>query len=185
MKTPLILTTLALVTALVSSLMTLGTAFAEPEISEASVQNGDVLDAVPEFLSLCFSEPVVNDDLQPDVADPWAFTVRGPDERPLGLRIVFDAAGDCVEVFPGTTAGDTDGIWTFEWFVTSQEAAEEANGVITFRVGPGDPPVPFDDGGGDDDSIDFALVIGLAVAAGALAVVVTASWQYLKDRRSA
>lgn len=184
MKTPLILITLALVTAFALSLMTLGTAFAEPEISESSVQTGDVLDSAPELLSLCFSEPVVNDDLQSEVPDPWGFTVRGPDERPLGLRIVFDAAGDCVEVFPGQTIGDTDGIWTFEWFVTSREAAEEAAGVITFRVGPGDPPVPVDSGG-DDDSIDFALILVLAVAAGALAVVVTASWQYLRGRRSA
>ncbi len=180
MKTALLLAVFALVGAMAASL---GTARAEPEISESNVENGDVLDAVPESLNLCFSEPVVNDDLVPEVPDPWGFTVRGPDERPLGLRIVFDTTGDCVEVFPGRTAGPTDGIWTLEWFVTSQETAEEAAGLITFRVGPGDPPVTTD--GGDDDSIDLLLIAVLAVGAGALAVVVTVSLQYLRGRRSA
>lgn len=182
MRTPLVLTALALVLAIAASLQTFGTALAEPEITESNVVDGDVLDSVPEFISLCFSEPVVNDDLAPDVPDPWSFTVEAPDERAVGLRIVFQPDGECVEVFPGEPTGSSEGIWTFDWMVTAQETAEEASGVITFRVGSGDPPVVA--GEGDGDSIDFLLIAIIAVGAGALAVVVTVVVTRVRERRA-
>ena len=178
----MIMTVIAVVLAMVASLQMSGTALAEPEITEANVEDGDVLDSVPEFISLCFSEPVVTDDLDPDIPAPWGFTVAAPDERAVGLRIVFQTDGECVEVFPGEPTGSSEGIWTFDWFVTSQELGEEGSGVITFRVGSGDPPVVASED--DGDSIDFLLIAILAVGAGALAVVVTLVVTRIRERRA-
>lgn len=182
MRTPLILTALAVVLAIATSLQTFETALAEPEVIESNVVDGDVLDSVPEFINLCFSEPVVNDDLSPDAPDPWRFAIKGPDERAVGLRIVFQTDGECVDVFPGEPTGSTEGIWTFDWLVTAQETGEEASGAITFRVGPGDPPVIVEEG--DGDSIDFLLIGIIAVGAGALAVVVTAVVTRVRQREA-
>ena len=182
MRTSLVLTALALVLAVAASLQTFGTALAEPKITESNVVDGDVLDSVPEFINLCFSEPVVNDDLTTDVPDPWGFAVKSPDQRAVGLRIVFQTDGECVDVFPGEPTGSSEGIWTFDWFVTAQETAEEASGVITFRVGPGESPVATQDD--DSDSIDYLLIAIIAVGAGALAVVVTAVVTRVRERRA-
>ena len=182
MRTSLVLTALALVLAIAASLQTSGTVLAEPEITESNLVDGDVLDSAPEFINLCFSEPVVNDDLSPDVPEPWGFTVKSPDERAVGLRIVFQTDGECVDVFPGVPTGSSEGVWTFDWFVTAQETKEEASGVMTFRVGPGESPVVA--GEDDGDSIDFLLIAIIAVGAGALAVVVTVVVTRVRERRA-
>jgi methionine-rich copper-binding protein CopC len=150
-------------------------ALAQPEVTETNVETGDVLDTAPEMLSLCFSEPINTQDIEDYVPDeegerPWRFTVTPPEGPDLGLRNVFDADGNCVDVFPGLPEDPAEGIWTFDWMVRSQETNEEASGVITFRVGPGDPPASEPEGD-DGSGTDTAVITIIAVSAGVALVV--------------
>lgn len=169
----LYLTVAALLLMIPAALSTsIESALAQPEVTETNVENGDVLDAAPEVLNLCFSEPVNIQDVEDYVPEeegelPWQFTVTLPDGQELGLRIVFEAEGDCVDVFPGLPEEPVEGIWTFDWMVRSQETNEEASGVITFRVGPGDPPAvepEGDDGGGTDAAVIAIIAVGIGAA---------------------
>lgn len=170
-----------MVTAVVLALATLfligiAPASAQTELVESNVENGAVRDAAPEVFHLCFSEPVNNQDLADYVPEnegdvPWEFTVSLPDGTALGLNIVFESDGDCVDVIPGLPQEPVEGIWTFDWMVRSQETNEELSDTIAFRVGPGDPPV-IDNGEDDSDGSDndTKLIIIAAVIAGVVLV---------------
>lgn len=173
-----VLAVMAILTA--AALVQIGSARAQPEIIETNVENGDVLDAPPELFHICFSEPVNTED-QPagdavDAQTPWRFDVMLPDGRGLGLRIVFEPDGECVDVEPGIPEDPPEGIWTFDWMVRSQATGEESSGVLTFRVGPGDPPSSDVSDTDDDDTIlllaIIAVAIGVAVIIGTTAAIV-------------
>jgi hypothetical protein len=157
--------------------------FAQPELTEADPVDGSVLEEPPEFLHLCFTEPVNIDD-QGD----WRFNVRSPQGSSLGLRIVFEPGGGCVDVYPGFPPEPPEGIWNFEWLVHAQSDGSEASGVIRFQLGslqPGETPLPSpkplpvmnedEDGGGGSAVLLIALiVVGAAVAVAATAGFVIA-----------
>lgn len=155
-----------------------GTAGAQPELTETNVENGDVLDTPPEMFHLCFSEPVNTQDLADYVPEqegevPWQFSVIQPDNRELGLRIVFQSDGECVDVFPGLSEETLEGIWIFNWMVRSQETNEEASGAITFRVGEGGSPSPIgQDNDEDDGGTDAAVIALIALGVGAVVLMV-------------
>ena len=146
---------------------------AEPRITESEPVDGEILPQPPEVIHLCFSEPV-------DTERPgWKIDVASPDGLSLGLRIVFEPSGDCVDIFPGEVPGAAAGVWTFDWLVTSQASREEASGTINFEVDPeagaaGDPEPASDDGGSNNDAllIISVVVIGvLVVVAGAASLL--------------
>lgn len=161
--------------------LTYSLAEAQPEVTETNVENGDVLDAAPDVFHMCFSEPVNNEDISSTGEDetddatprPWAFNVKQPDGTPLGLRIVFEADGDCVDVFPGLPEEPPDGVWTFDWLVESQESGEQTSGLVTFRVGPGEPPDQSSASTDEGDGIGTSLIIGIVAGFAAAAVVTT------------
>lgn len=163
-----------------------GIAFAQPEITESNIENGDVLDEPPSAFNLCFSEPVNTED-QPtgddDAPGPWRFAVTMPNERQLGLRVVFRSDGECVDVEPGIPDDAPEGVWTLDWMVRSQDTNEESSGSIVFRVGEGEPPeAPAAEG---DDGDDIWVMV--AIAAGVVAVVVLggyAGYRIMAQRRS-
>ncbi len=159
-----------------------GRALAQPQIKEAKPANGETLDTPPESLHLCFSEPV-------NVESDWKFTVRSPDNTSLGLRIVFQPSGECVDVYPGAVAPEAaKGIWTFDWLVTSQASKEEGSGTIKFQVGgdfgltPEPTPRPEGSGDGGDGGIG-TLGIALIVAAGVIAAGSVGLLAYGRARR--
>lgn len=147
-------------------------ALAQPQITEAKPANGETLDAPPESLHLCFSEPV-----KVESSSDWKFTVRPPNGTSLGLRIVFQPSGECVDVYPGAIGAEAaKGIWTFDWLVHSQASGEEGSGTIKFQVGgdfgltPGPTPRPGDrvdasGGGGAIGTLGIALIVAAAVIA--------------------
>lgn len=109
---------------------------AQPEITEADPRPGDVLPAPPELIRLCFSESVRFEE-----GEGFQFSVRTPEGQTLGLRIVFQPGGECVEIQPGRAPGDVRGEWTVEWRVASQASGEVGSGSFRFRVtGEGVPP---------------------------------------------
>lgn len=163
-----------------------GVVFAQPEIAESNIENGDVLDEPPSVIELCFSEPVNTDD-QPvedeDVPEPWRFSITMPDERALGLRIVFQTDGECVDVEPGIPDEAPEGVWTFDWMVRSRDTGEPSSGTMVFRVGAGEPPeLP---GASDDGGDDVWLIVGIAVGAAALiALAGYTGYRVVERRRS-
>ena len=163
-------------------------AWAEPKSTEEDPAYGDVLETLPEFLHLCFSEPV-----KVDESTDWAFNVVTPEGRALGLRIVFKPAGDCVDVYPGAPEEPPQGIWTFDWLVHAQADSAEGSGVIKFQLGelqPGETPLEkpesgdsTDTAGGDDGGSSTALYV--AVGAGAALILVAGGGFALSRRRRA
>lgn len=160
------------------------TTHAQPGITDASPAPGDVLQTLPEFFHLCFSEPV-------KVEEPsdWKFNVSTPDGRALGLRIVFQTSGSCVDVFPGVPEEPPEGIWAFDWLVHAQSDTSEGSGTINFQLGelqPGETPLEKPDasvGTGQSDSGNGAP-LGLYVAAGVgIALIVAAGAGFALSRR--
>ncbi len=161
---------------------------AEPELTEQNPAFGDVLEELPESLHLCFSEPV-----KVDESKDWTFNVLTPEGRALGLRIVFEPSGDCVDVFPGAPEEPPQGIWTFDWLVHAQADDTEGSGVIKFQLGelqPGETPLekpdsetttePASSDGGGSSTALYA-----AIGAGAALILVAAGGFALSRRRRA
>lgn len=158
---------------------------AEPELTEANPEYGDVLETPPEFLHLCFTEPV-------EVEDPkdWRFNVATPEGQALGIRIVFEPSGDCVDVYPGAPDEPPQGIWTFDWLVHAQADGSEGSGVIKFQLGelqPGETPLDKPDSGGtaDNDDSGAPTVLLLAVGVGAALIIAATGGFALSRRRRA
>ncbi len=158
---------------------------AEPQITEANPQFGDTIETLPEFLHLCFTEPV-----KVDESTDWKFDVKTPEGKALGLRIVFKPAGDCVDVFPGAPTEPPNGIWTFDWLVHAQSDGSEGSGAIKFQLGelrPGETPLEKPDvpesqsDSGDDGGVPIALLA--VIGAGAALIIVAGAGFGLSRRR--
>jgi len=161
-------------------------AYAQIELTEADPPDGDRLDAPPDVVHLCFSQPVNIED-----STTFSFNYLIPDGLSLGLRIVFGPDGECVDVFPGLPTIRPTGEYTFEWQVTAAEGDEEGSGTLHFQVtqstsatpAPGEtpPPVtPSPEGGsgagdaGDDDGPDILFLALITTASvGGAAVLFT------------
>lgn len=149
-------------------------AAAEPEVTEINLEEGDVLDEAPEVVHMCFSEPVQLTGPGGISDPPWMFNLRMPDGINLGLRIVFEPSGECVDVFPGLPEEPPEGVWTYEWTVPAEADNEDkGSGQINFRVGAGPPLVAndFSDSGGLS-----TLELVLLIAAGVLVTAALAGF---------
>lgn len=104
-------------------------AYAQIELTRADPPDGARLDAPPETVHLCFSQPVNIED-----STTLDFNYLVPDGHSLGLRVVFRPDGECVDVFPGLPTVRPAGEYTFEWQVTAAEADEEGSGTLHFQV---------------------------------------------------
>jgi methionine-rich copper-binding protein CopC len=155
------------------------TAHAEPEVTDSNPPDGAVLEQLPTVLGLCFSEAVVTEG-----ENPWRLVVRPPAGQSVGLRIVFNTDGNCVDVFPSVPE-KPEGIWQVDWQVRAQSDESEGSGTILFQVGalqPGETPLPAPVVQDEDDD-PSARLIALA-GVGMLIVVVGAAGLYLRRRRT-
>ena len=194
MKPALALLLLALAAALAFST---SPAYAQIELTETDPADGATLDAAPEVVHLCFSQPVNIED-----ETSFSFTYLMPDSRALGLRIVFQPDGECVDVHAGLPEERPAGEYTFEWQVAAAEGGEEGSGTLQFEVSenitvtpaptptPSDtPPVtPSPEGGtengdaDDDDGPDILLVALITIGSvGGAAVLFTLGY-FLRRR---
>lgn len=162
---------------------------AEPKVTEINLEQGDVLDAPPESVHMCFSEPVqlsADPNAEPTPAPgeepPWRFNMTTPDGLGLGLRIVFEPSAECVEVIPGLPPDPPEGTWTFEWMVKAQEDGEEASDLITFAVGH-ESPSDSGSGSGSDSNGLSTLEIALIVVAGVCVAGAGAGFAMQRVRR--
>jgi methionine-rich copper-binding protein CopC len=173
-------------------------AYAQIELTEADPADGAELEAPPDIVHLCFSEPVnIHDNTTFD------FGYELPDGRRLGLRIVFQPDGECVDVHPGLPDEYPAGEYTLEWQVTAAEGDEEVSGTLRFQVtasDTGEPPLsptaegtappgtatPEDgeeSGDGDDDDGPDILLLSLITIASVGGAAVLFSLGYLLRRR--
>jgi len=100
-------------------------AYAQIELTEADPPDGARLDAPPDVVHLCLSQPVNTKD-----STTFDFNYLMPDGSNLGLRIVFGLGGECVKVFPGLPDDPLAGEYTFEWQVTAAEGDEQGSGTL-------------------------------------------------------
>jgi len=173
-------------------------AYAQIELTEADPPDGASLNAAPDVVHLCFSQPVNIDD-----EASFDFGYQMPDGRNLGLRIAFQTDGECVDVYPGLPDERPAGEYTFEWQVTAAEGDEEGSGTLRFQVSAGDtavpspsptpgetplPVTPSPEGGtvtgdaGNDDGPDILLLALITIASvGGAAVLFTLGY-FLRRR---
>ncbi len=195
MKPALALLLLALAAALAFSA---SPAYAQIELTEVDPPDGASLNAAPDVVHICFSQPVNIEDVA-----SFDFVYKMPDGRSLGLRIAFQPDAECVDVHPGLPDERPEGEYTLEWRVTAAEGDEEGSGTLQFQVGesstitpspspaPGETPLPVTpspDGGtengdaDDDDGPDilFLALITIAIVGG-VAVLFTLGY-FLRRR---
>ena len=195
MKSELALLLLALAAALA---LTSSPAHAQVELTEAEPPDGSRLGVPPDVVHLCFSQPV-------EIEDNTTFNFRYlmPDGRGLGLRIVFQLDGECVNVFPGLQADFEEGEYTFEWQVTAAEGGEQSSGTLRYQVtagapapsqspGAGETPAavtptpeviaPQDGGDDDDDGPDILFVALITIGSVAVAAALFTLGYLLRQR---
>jgi len=112
-------------------------ASAQPTLAELDPPDGAVLAGPPPVVHMCFSERAVHDN-----PDDFRFRVLMPEDKPLGLRIVFQPLTNCVDIHPGLPETPPMGEWKLEWQVTGEDSGETASGTVTYQVAEGGSPVP-------------------------------------------
>lgn len=107
----------------------------EPEIIFQNPEEGDVLKEPPFVLQMCFKEPVNVNDL--DKGGDFRFRLIQPDNKGLGMRIVFQPDGYGVAVYPGLPASGEalEGEWTWDYRLTDRaEPTDAIEGEVHFEV---------------------------------------------------
>jgi len=106
----------------------------EPEIIFQFPEEGDTLNEPPFVLQMCFKEPVNVNDL--DKGGDFSFRLLQPDNKGLGMRIVFQPDGYGVAIYPGLSDGEVpDGEWTWEYRLTDKvDTSDATEGVVKFEV---------------------------------------------------
>ncbi len=106
----------------------------EPKITFQNPEDGDVLKESPFVLQMCFKEPVNVNDL--DKGGDFRFRLVPPDNKGLGMRIVFQPDGYGVAIYPGVPdSAIPDGEWTWEYRLTDRANTSDATeGVVKFEV---------------------------------------------------
>ncbi len=110
---------------------------AQPEPTEVTPRDGSVLAEPPEVVLICFSERPLHDE-----TDDFLFNVLDPQDRRMGLRIVFQPLSNCVAVYPGLPDEPPFGQWTLEWEIIGEESGEAASGIVRYEVALGGSPAP-------------------------------------------
>ena len=113
---------------------------AQPEVTATYPADGDVLAKAPPIIRICFADSVNVRNLTE--GGDFGFTVTAPEEKSLGLRIVFKIDGLGVDLFAGSSSVLAEGDWVVDWRVTDPETLDPATGTIRFTVGPEGDPVP-------------------------------------------
>lgn len=126
--------------AVVSALLQLPGAHAQPKVTLIFPEDGAVLAEPPPIIHMCFASPVNIRDLHE--GGDFNFQVTTPDGRGRGLRIVFQPGGLGVDIHPGYPDPAPEGEFTFEWRVTDPDTLEATSGTMNFTVSPGGNPVP-------------------------------------------
>lgn len=135
---------LALVVLLVSSLLPGAVRHAaadEPVITYISIEDGDVFAEPLSVIQICFEDPIDVRDLPPLDEGDFEFSLVRPNGFRVGMRIVFQANGYGVAVYPGIVEEDFNGEWTFSFTVRDRESLDPVSRTVTYEVRPGGDPI--------------------------------------------
>lgn len=110
----------------------------EPVITYEYPQEGDVFAEPLLVFQFCFEEPIDVRDLPPNDEGEFSFDLERPNGLRVGMRIVFQANGYGVAVYPGTVEEeDQEGEWTMTFTVRDRETLEQTSHSVTYEVAPG------------------------------------------------
>jgi methionine-rich copper-binding protein CopC len=134
MKLAVSLTLVALTAALA---LTASSAYAQVALTEVDPPDGARLDAPPDLIFLCFSQPVI-------VEDNTAFKFRflRPNGSGLGHRDRFQPDGECLDITVNVPDDYLPGTYILEWQVTAAQGDEVGSGALSYEVTQGGTPAP-------------------------------------------
>lgn len=113
----------------------------EPVITYTYPENGDVFGEPLLVLQICFEEPIDVRDLPPQGEGDFMFRLQRPNGFNLGMRIVFQANGYGVAIYPGIAEDGLIGEWTLTFTVRDRETLDPITQTITYEVQEGGAPV--------------------------------------------
>jgi methionine-rich copper-binding protein CopC len=134
MKLAVSLTLVVLTAALA---LTASPAHAQVELTEVDPPDGARLDAPPDLIFLCFSQPVIADDNA-----TFEFRFLRPNGGGLGHRDRFQPDGECLDIFVNVPDDYLPGTYTLEWQVTAAQGDEVGSGTLSYQVTQGGTPAP-------------------------------------------
>lgn len=107
----------------------------EPVITYMFPHDGDVFSEPLQVIQICFQEPIDVRDLPPRGEGDFDFDLTRPSGFNLGMRIVFQANGYGVAIYPGIAEEDEIiGEWTFAYNIRDRASLDPLSGAINFEV---------------------------------------------------
>ena len=114
----------------------------EPEITfQYPKSEGDVFLEPLKVIQICFAEPVDVRDKPPGGEGDFNFKIERPDSLGLGMRIVFQANGYGVALYPGILDEGFEGEWALNFEVRDAESLLRLGGRIAWEVQAGGEPI--------------------------------------------
>lgn len=113
----------------------------EPVITYMYPQDGDVFAEPLQVIQVCFEEPIDVRDLPPNGEGDFMFSLERPNGLRVGMRIVFQANGYGVSVYPGIVEEEIFGEWILTYTVRDRESLDPITRMVTYEVAAGGVPV--------------------------------------------
>lgn len=112
----------------------------EPVITYMYPEEGQVFSESLRVIQICFEEPIDVRDLPPRDDGDFEFNLRRPSGFSTGMRIVFQANGYGVAVYPGFEDDDPIGEWEFFFEVRDRDSLDPISRTVIYEIAEtGDP----------------------------------------------
>lgn len=113
----------------------------QPEITYMFPEEGDVFSEPLLVIQICFKEPIDVRDLPPKDDGEFTFSLERPNGFNVGMRIVFQANGYGVAIYPGDPEDARIGEWVLSYHVRDRESLDPIDGTLTYEVREGGQPI--------------------------------------------
>lgn len=114
----------------------------EPVITYMYPEDGDVFSEPLQVIQVCFENPIDVRDLPSAGGEgEFEFDLNRPSGLGVGMRIVFQADGYGVAVYPGIETEGIEGEWTFRFQVRDRQSLDRIDRTIRYTVESGGEPI--------------------------------------------
>lgn len=113
----------------------------EPVITYMFPEEGDVVSEPLQVIQICFENPIDVRDLPPRDEGAFDFNLTRPSGFSTGMRIVFQANGYGVAIYPGVADDQLQGEWTFTYHVRDRASLDPVDGTLTYEVSDSGEPI--------------------------------------------
>lgn len=113
----------------------------EPVVTYMYPQEGDVFAEPLQVIQICFENPIDVRDLPPRDDGEFDFDLTRPNGLRVGLRIVFQANGYGVAVYPGIESEGIVGEWTLSYQVRDRESLDRITRTLNYEVSDSGEPI--------------------------------------------